>query len=55
MINGTNQEESSITTPNDIHLEEKITDTNLSDNEHSVPDLQNTSEDIPISIDENPQ
>lgn len=53
MTNGTDQQESSITTPNDIHLEEKITETNSlengihsisADNETLVSDLQNNNE-----------
>jgi len=56
MMNGTNQQDSLITTPNDIYLEEKITDINPSENEiPSMSDIQNNGEDIPLSIDENLQ
>ncbi len=52
MTNGIDQPESLIVTPNDIHLEEKVTDTIPSD---SISDIPNNNEDIPISTDEIPQ
>jgi len=64
IINGTDQQESSVTTPNDILLEEKSPDTipleNYSpsistNNEHSMFIIQNNSEDTSISTDENLQ
>ncbi len=56
MMNGTNQQDSLITTPNDIYLEEQITDINPSENEiPSMSDIQNNGEDIRLSIDENLQ
>jgi len=64
IINGTDQQESSVTTPNDILLEEKSPDTipvendspSIStNNEHSMFVIQNDSEDTSISTDENLQ
>jgi hypothetical protein len=64
IINGTDQQESSVTTPNDILLEEKSPDTipvendspSISaNNEHSMFVIQNSSEDTSISTDENLQ
>jgi len=53
MTNGIDQQESAMTIPDDIYLEEKITDINSS--EDNISDIQNNGEDIPIVTDEIPQ